>query len=90
MLNFQELIDRNYATVERRGQLSDSSDKLISKIEDEVKELRESWCNGPHVEFDPSEAIDVILSSCTMLKHFGHDIPELLTKKVEYNEHRKD
>ena len=35
--SFNDLITRNYATVEKRGQLSDDAGKLITKIKEEFE-----------------------------------------------------
>lgn len=90
MLTFQDLIDRNYATVKRRWQLSDLPLDHVDKIKEEHNELVHSLLVTDCKGFDPIEAIDVILTTCTMLKHFGYDIPKLMEEKVKFNEQRED
>ena len=89
--SFNDLITRNYATVQKRGQLSETAYELIQKIEAELDELKESCADTFLCEnFDPSEAIDVILSTCTLLQKFGYDFMAEMEKKVIFNENRKD
>jgi len=89
--SFNDLITRNYATVQKRGQLSETAYELIQKIEAELDELKESCADTFLCEnFDPSEAVDVILSTCTLLQKFGYDVMAEMEKKVIFNENRKD
>jgi hypothetical protein len=86
--SFSDLITRNYATVEKRGQLSDDAGELITKIKEEYEELDLSYLENH--DFDPSEAVDVILSTCTLLQKFGYDVLTEMEKKVIFNENRED
>lgn len=92
-MELNEIIKRNYQATVRRGQISNKTTvtDFLNKIDEEVEELKDSrkTCSSIY-PFDPLEAIDVILVNASMLHYYGFDLENLLTKKVEINETRKD
>jgi hypothetical protein len=86
--SFNDLITRNYATVEKRGQLSDDLMVYIAKIKEELNELIDSIVDGK--TYDPQEAIDLSLIPITMLIQSGYNVLSEMEKKVIFNENRED
>jgi hypothetical protein len=64
---------------------------FIHKIDEEVKEFKNSYTNdGYYEDIDDKELIDIMLVCFSMAKHFGIDWQKVMIEKVEYNETRED
>lgn len=90
----QDLIKRNYASIVKRGYITEDTTDLqfIRKIEEEVEEsIYESLL---HRKGKPNklgeELADVILTCLNYAHHFSIDIEKELHKKIDKNEKRKD
>lgn len=92
--NMQDLIKRNYASIVKRGYITDDTTDLqfIRKIEEEVEEaIYESLLNRKGKPNNLGEELaDVILTCLNYAHHFSIDIEKELHKKIEKNENRKD
>ena len=92
--NMQDLIKRNYASILKRGYITEDTTDLqfIRKIEEEVEEaIYESLLNRKCKPNNLGEELaDVILTCLNYAHHFSIDIEKELHKKIEKNEKRKD
>jgi len=92
-MKIEEIIDRNYAAQVKRGQITMKQplSVFIHKIDEEVKEFKNSYTNdGYYEDIDDKELIDIMLVCFSMAKHFGIDWQKVMIEKVEYNETRED
>ena len=91
-MELKEIIKRNYEATVRRGQISNKTtvSDFLNKTDEEVQELKDSRKGSQIYQFDPKEAIDVILVQTAMLYHYGFDVEKLLTEKMLFNEQRPD
>lgn len=93
-ITMQDLIKRNYASIVKRGYITEDTTDLqfIRKIEEEVEEaIYESLLNRKGKENNLGEELaDVILTCLNYAHHFSIDIEKELHKKIEKNEKRKD
>lgn len=81
-MELQEIIQRNYATVLRRGLINDNtkSEDLDNKISEEFYEFLEDRCRV--------ELADLVLAAFTKSIHEGWDLLEHMGAKTLYNELR--
>ncbi|NCU72347.1 MAG: hypothetical protein EBY66_04960 [Candidatus Fonsibacter lacus] len=90
----KDLITRNYASILKRGYITDKTTDLefIHKIEEEVEEvIYESLLNRKGKDNNLGEELaDVILTCLNYAYHFSIDIEKELHKKIDKNEKRKD
>jgi hypothetical protein len=88
-MTINEIAKENYKHAVRRGKIQkdDSFWKFHSALQDEVNELELSELNN--CNFDPSEAVDVILVPMSLLEHNGYDVEAEIMKKLEFNKVRE-
>ena len=86
-MTINEIAKENYKHAVRRGKINENSSFLnfILALDAEIDELHRS---GIKKDFDPSEAVDVILVSMSLLEHNGFDVEAEIIKKLEFNKVR--
>ncbi|CAB5225875.1 hypothetical protein UFOVP756_14 [uncultured Caudovirales phage] len=86
-MTINEIAKENYKHAVRRGKINENSSFFIfmMDLKNEVNELYESALSG---NFDPSEAVDVILVPMSLLEHNGYDVEAEIMKKLEFNKVR--
>ena len=86
-MTINEIAKENYKHAVRRGKIhkDDAFWSFFLALKDEVNELYESAMRG---DFDPSEAVDVILVPMSLLEHNGYDVEAEIMKKLEFNKVR--
>jgi len=92
-MTIEEIIDRNYAAQVKRGQITMKQplSAFIHKIDEEVKEFKNSYTNdGYYEDIDDKELIDIMFVCFSMAKHFGIDWQKVMIEKVKYNETREN
>lgn len=88
-MTIQEITDRNYAAMVKRGQITKktNSTKFIAKILDETEELMNSKKGN---KFDEKELADITLICFSMAKHYNINLVDAMKEKMLYNEQRID
>lgn len=83
-----DLIKDNYISIVERGLINSETtiQDFIDKLDEEVKELKESFTNNESTEY---EMADVILVVLNFAHHFGIDIEKAIKFKIEINKKRK-
>jgi hypothetical protein len=86
-MTINEIAKENYKHAVRRGKINDDTIFLDFHValKNEVDELFLSATQG---NFDPSEAVDVILVPMSLLEHNGYDVEAEIIKKLEFNKVR--
>jgi hypothetical protein len=87
-MTINEIAKENYKHAVRRGKIDkdDSFWNFYVALKNEVNELFESALSG---NFEPSEAVDVILVPMSLLEHNGYDVEAEIIKKLEFNKVRE-
>ena len=87
-MTINEIAKENYKHAVRRGKIheDDAFWNFYVALKNEVNELFESALRG---DFDPSEAVDVILVPMSLLEHNGYDVEAEIIKKLEFNKVRE-
>lgn len=87
-MTINEIAKENYNHAIRRGKINvnDAFYSFYVALKSEVDELFLSAMKG---DFDPSEAVDVILVSMSLLEHAGYDVENEIIKKLEFNKIRE-
>jgi hypothetical protein len=86
-MKINEIAKENYKHAVRRGKIDENSSffDFHLALKNEVDELFLSAMRG---DFDPSEAVDVILVPMSLLEHNGYDVEAEIIKKLEFNKVR--
>jgi len=82
----KDIIESNYKSIRKRGLITSDTDILdfINKLDEEVKELKESVNKGTLKEIK-EELSDVILVCLNMAYHHGFDIEQEIKNKIDIN-----
>lgn len=87
----KQLFKEHYQAIIKRGLITKNTHvfEFLEKLDEEVKELNESF-NYSHLdEKFVQEAIDCICVMTNMLQHFGVDIEKALKKNINFQKARK-
>lgn len=78
----KELIESNYATIIKRGLITDKTtlNDFLNKLDEEVNEFKE--------DNSPEELADIILVCLNIARHYDIDIEKELIKKIQINNFR--
>lgn len=90
MKKFDDLINRNYEAVIKRGQVNDDTldYEFIEKMKSELDEIIEAYNSGSKEEVK-NETVDLASVCITFLTHRGYNFPEEFRINVtEKNERR--
>jgi len=87
-MTINEIAKENYKHAIRRGKINDKTSFLnfIFALDAESDELYRS---GLKKDFDPSEAVDVIFVTMSLLEHNGYNVEAEIMKKLKINQERE-
>ena len=88
MKTFQDLIDRSYTAIRKRGLIYDGiiTDEFEKKMKEELKEINDTVNEMDYI----SECVDLATVCIMQIKHLGYDFEKEFEKVVIKNETRKD
>ena len=88
MKTFQDLIERSYTAIRKRGLIYDGiiTDEFEKKMKEELKEINDTVNEMDYI----SEVTDLATVCIMQIKHLGYDFEKEFEKVVIKNETRKD
>ena len=99
-MNINKFAKRAYECALKRGKINGClygdalREETISSLREELDEVATSTCKGSEHIHGYSQTIeeiaDVLIVCCTELHRRGVNIEDVLLRKMNFNEHRKD